>query len=507
MRWRAWGFSFREFAFYEFVGLSRLRADQAPEPRKGSDERFPRPTRRRNPGPRDRCTGPFAIDDGKRWTQTLQPHHSTVPDSAAPPSAGVVAPSFRESLRFWLKLGCISFGGPAGQIALMHEEIVARRGWIDEPRFMHGLNFCMLLPGPEAQQLATYLGWRLHGVRGGLAAGILFVLPSALLLWALSWLYAVHGRVPAVAAVLWGLKAAVVAVVLAALLRMGQKALTTPIRWGLAVMAFAALLFLRVPFPAVILTAALIGFLVDAPNSPSVESFPEPTGPTPTARRVLRTLLLGLGLWWTPTLLAGLALGWDGTLFQLGWFFSKAATITFGGAYAVLPYVGQQAVDIYGWLGPSQMVDGLGLAETTPGPLIMVLQFVGFLAGWNHPGALPPLLAATLGAALTTWATFAPCFLWIFLGAPHLERLRRLPRLNAALGAVTAAVVGVIASLAVWFAGQVILPPSGAADWPALALATAAFAALRRDFGVVPVMVGGAFLGWIWRAWMLGATG
>lgn len=409
------------------------------------------------------------------------------------------SPTFREALRFWLKLGFISFGGPTGQIAIMHTELVERKKWIDEEAFLHALNFCMLLPGPEATQLATYCGWRLHGTRGGLAAGLLFVLPSVLVLWTLSWIYVTCGNVAAVVAIFHGLKPAVTAIVAAAVIRIGQRALKGPARWALAAAAFVAIYFFRVPFPAIVVVAATIGFFFGAASVAGAHARRPATSLQETPGRAIRVLAIALVLWWTPVIVAGLCQGWDGVLAREGVFFSKSALVTFGGAYAVLPYVGQQAVENYHWLTSAQMVDGLGLAETTPGPLIMVVQFVGFLGGWNQPGTLPPLAMATLGAAMTTWTTFVPCYLWIFLGAPHLEQLRRLTRLSGALSAVTAAVVGVVLNLAVWFGRQVIFPPVGnlaQPDWFAVAVAVLAFVALQRfKVGIVAVVLASGALG------------
>jgi chromate transporter len=401
-------------------------------------------------------------------------------------------PSFAEALRFWIKLGFISFGGPAGQIAIMHAELVERRGWISEERFLRALNLCMLLPGPEAQQLAIYIGWTLHGVRGGLTAGTLFVLPAAVLLWGLSWLYVVGGSLPWMAAVLWGLKPAVIAIVAASLWRIGARALKTWRMRAVAAGAFAALAWIGLPFPAVVLGAGLLGWLWTKDEASSAMTAPEKT----EARnwpRTLRRALAGVGLWLSPTLLAGWRLGWDSAICQQGVFFSKAALVTFGGAYAVLPYVAQQAVGHYGWLETHQMIDGLGLAETTPGPLIIVLEFVGFVGAWRHPGTLEPLLAGTLGAGLTVWATFAPCFLFIFLCAPYAETLQRNRRLAGAFSTVTAAVVGVIASLAAWFTAHVWQPDGidGGTDWLSVALSAAAFCALRWGrWNVVAVIAG-----------------
>ena len=346
-------------------------------------------------------------------------------------------PSFTEAFRFWLKLGFISFGGPAGQIAIMQTELVDRKKWISQARFLHALNFCMLLPGPEATQLAIYIGWLLHKTWGGIVAGALFVIPSMFVLWALSFVYAAYGNIPWIAAIFYGLKPAVMAIVAVAVLRIGRKALKNPVMWCIAAVAFAGIFFLKISFPLIILAAALVGLLgdriwpanfvatgIDDGESILSDDEESPGHARPSWSRAVRISLVCLALWWTPIFLAGFWQGWDHTLFKEGLFFSKAAVVTFGGAYAVLPYVAQQAVEKFGWLQTGQMMDGLGLAETTPGPLIMVLQFVGFMGGWNKPGLLPPLLAGTLGGLITTWVTFVPCFLWILLGAPHIEQLR-----------------------------------------------------------------------------------
>ncbi len=417
-------------------------------------------------------------------------------------SPSAPAPTFREALRFWLKLGCISFGGPAGQIAVMHRELVERKRWIDEPRFLHALNFCMLLPGPEATQLATYCGWLLHGIRGGLAAGVLFVLPGALTLWVLSWIYVTYGAVPVVAAAFHGLKATVLAIVVAAVIRVGRKALKGPVAWLLAALAFGGLFFLRLPFPLIVFGALAVGFaggkLAPRAFGVNLKAEPVPPGPVVSTGQTLRLAAIGGALWFAPVRLASWMQGGD-LYAQLGWFFSKAAVVTFGGAYAVLPYVGQQAVEHYHWITPGQMLDGLAFAETTPGPLIMVLQFVGFLAGWRQPGALAPLGAATLGAAMTTWVTFVPTYLFILIGAPYVERVRGDVRLNAALAAVTAAVVGVILNLAVWFALHEVFPAHAAVDWFVLAVGVAALVAMERfKVGIVPVVLAGGALGLIW---------
>lgn len=425
-------------------------------------------------------------------------------------------PSFAEAFRFWLKLGFISFGGPAGQIAIMQTELVEKKRWISQPRFLHALNFCMLLPGPEAQQLAIYIGWLLHKTWGGIVAGALFVMPSMFLLWTLSFIYAAYGNVPWIAAIFYGLKPAVMAIVTVAVIRIGRKALQNPVMWGLAAAAFVGIFWYAIPFPVIVLSAAVLGFIggqlwpdtfavVGTNEGNSNDSVlgddEESPGPArPSWSRAARLTLICLTLWWAPVLLVGLWQGWDHTLFKEGLFFSKAAVVTFGGAYAVLPYVAQQAVDNFGWLQTGQMMDGLGLAETTPGPLIMVLQFVGFMGGWNKPGLLFPLLAGTLGALITTWVTFVPCFLWILLGAPHIEQLRGNRKLTATLSSVTAAIVGVILNLAVWFGLHALFPAGRTTDWFALILSTIAFIGmLKWKWNVVPVVIGSGLAGLIYQ--------
>ena len=371
---------------------------------------------------------------------------------------------FSQAARYWTKLGFTNFGGPAGQIAIMHDELVDKKRWISNERFLHALNYCMLLPGPEAQQLAIYIGWLLNGTLGGVVAGVMFVLPAFFLILGLSWTYAVHGDVSWVAAVFYGLKPAVVAIVAAAVLRVGAKALRHPVLVVLAGVAFVAIFVGRVPFPIIILGAAAVGFL-GSRLAPHIFTSSAHGGETDesligTSDRIadhkwwrsLRVLLVGLIVWWAPLLGVIATRGADDTLSKEALFFSQAAMVTFGGAYAVLSYINQAAVAQFGWLEPGQMVTGLGLAESTPGPLIMVTEFVGFLGAYRFPGGLDPVLAGVLGASVTVWATFAPCFLWIFLGAPYLERLRGNRALNGALSAVTAAVVGVILNLAVTFA-------------------------------------------------------
>ena len=425
-----------------------------------------------------------------------------------------IHPPFAKALRFWIKLGFISFGGPAGQIAIMHRELVEKNRWISDGHFLHALNFCMLLPGPEAQQLATYLGWRLHGARGGIAAGLWFVLPSVFLLFGLSWLYMAGGHLPWLAAIFYGLLAAVVAVIAEAILRIGKKALRSPALWMVAALSFVAIHFFGISFVFIILAAATAGWVGNrlyprafprAGAVPSSKLFPIaevslPAAPRATRARSLRVILVSTVLWGLPLLALGLWLGWESTPVQQGLFFTKAASVTFGGAYAVLPYVAQQAVENHQWLTHPQMMSGLALAETTPGPLIMVLQFVGFVGGWQHPGGLSPLGAATLGALITTWVTFIPCFLFVFLGAPHVERMGGHRRLSAAMTAITAAVVGVILNLGVHFARHALWPTGqeGRADWFIAGLAIFAFVALHRfKVGLIPVLGGCALAGFL----------
>ena len=370
-------------------------------------------------------------------------------------------PSFRDALRVWARIGLLSFGGPAAQIALMHREVVEERRWISDARFLHALNFCMLLPGPEAQQLATYLGWLMHGVKGGLAAGLLFIAPGVAVMMVLALIYATLGEVPIIAALFFGLKCAVLALVIQALLKVAARALQGAVPWLVAIAAFAALFAFAVPFPVVVLGAALIGYALPqafaaAGHKPAQDSAPalldavlaaDPARPARMAATAKRAGLVALVLWfWPVALLAG-----TGTFGDIAWFFSKMAVVTFGGAYAVLAYVAQEAVEGYAWLTAAEMLAGLGLAETTPGPLILVLQFVGVLAGYRDAG----FAGGIAGGLLAVFVTFAPCFAWIFLGAPYVERLHNAPRLKGALAGVTAAVVGVIANLALWFALRV----------------------------------------------------
>src|SRR4051812_25062585 len=432
-----------------------------------------------------------------------------------------------QALRVWLRIGLLSFGGPAGQIAMMHRVLVEELRWIGETRFLHALNYCMLLPGPETQQLTVYIGWLMHRTLGGLIAGILFVLPGIVSIMALSWIYAGLGNVPLVAALFFGLKAAVLAIVLQAVVRIGRKALKNGVMVGIAAAAFAAIFLFDIPFPLIVLGAGLTGFIggrsglrafqgagghASAGGKPVADAETllgegTPDHARPALAWSLKISAICLVLWFGPILMLGLSLGWGSVYPQIALFFSKMAVVTFGGAYAVLAYVAQQAVETYGWLQPGEMLDGLGMAETTPGPLIMVLQFVGFMGAFRDPGGLPPMLAGTLA----TWVTFVPCFLWIFLGAPFVEALRGNRALTSALSAITAAVVGVILNLAIWFALHTLFrevrevwiagmsidwPVPSSVDIPALVLTAAAVVAVFRfKVGVLTVIGGCAAAG------------
>lgn len=432
------------------------------------------------------------------------------------PSAPTQVP-FRDAVRFWVRLGFINFGGPTGQIAIMHDELVERRGWIDEPRFLHALNFAMLLPGPEAHQLAIYIGWLLNGAPGAVAAGLLFLLPAFGLIVGLSWIYVVHGDVSWVSGIFEGLAWGVVGIVAAALVRIGTRAITTPSMLAIALVAFSALFAFGVPFPVVVLGAGVVGLLAgerlagrrsaDGSEAPIVGR----PDVRPSWRRAVRVLAVGIAVWLGPLALIAFATGTDGVIADEAVFFSLMALVTFGGAYAVLAYVNQAAVVRFGWLTSGEMAVGLSLAETTPGPLILVVVFVGFVAAYRNPGDLGPLSAALLGSLVTAWATFVPSFLWIFLGAPSIERLRGNRRLSAALAAITAAVVGVIANLALVFAigvlfddrraerflgNDVVLPVPGSADALAIAVAVVAFVAMHRfRVNVVWVVLGSGLVG------------
>jgi chromate transporter len=433
-----------------------------------------------------------------------------------PPAIG-----YKEAFLFWLKLGFISFGGPAGQIAIMYQELVERRRWISERRFLHALNYCMLLPGPEAQQLATYLGWLMHRTTGGIVAGLLFILPSLLLLILLSWLYMRFGQLPVVSAVLYGIKPAVTAIVLFAAYRIGSRALKNVLLWTLAALAFGAIFILHAPFPLIILIAALIGalggrfapqyFTVGGGHGATAHSAgkalidddtPIPDHARFRWSRLLIISMIGLLFWGGVMAFLYAEYGWDGTLTQMGWFFTKAALLTFGGAYAVLPYVYQGAVEHYHWLNAAQMMDGLALGETTPGPLIMIVTFVGFLGGWNAMpmGVDTSLLSGVIAALVVTFFTFLPSFLFILAGAPLIESTHGNLKFTAPLSAITAAVVGVIVNLAVFFAGHILFPQglSGTFDAVAAMITVLALLALfRYKIGIITMIAACGVLGWL----------
>lgn len=424
--------------------------------------------------------------------------------------------SFREALAVWFRIGLLSFGGPAGQIALMHRIIVDEKKWLDESRFLHALNYCMLLPGPEAQQLATYIGWLMHGVRGGVVAGVLFIIPGALAIFLLSWVYVSVGDLTVTEGIFFGLKAAVLAIVVQALIRIGRRALKGRLKPALAVGGFLALFVFSVPFPIVVLTAGVVGYLVARKMGPGNTIEPQETTAAETVIRpgTRQAALVCLALWALTVSGLLVVLGHDHVFSQIAVFFSKMATVTFGGAYAVLAYVAQQGVENYQWLQPGEMLEGLGLAETTPGPLILVTQFVGFLAAYREATIESALLFASMGALLTTWVTFLPCFLWIFAGAPYVEKLRANQAISSALAAVTAVVVGVIANLAVWFAVSALfaehftlsgygvdmqLPYLASVDVPMLVLSAVAFVcAFQFKMGVIPLVGTLASLGAVW---------
>jgi chromate transporter len=439
----------------------------------------------------------------------------------------VAMPTFREAARVWWLVGLNSFGGPAGQIPLMHRMLVDERRWISERRFIHGVNYTMLLPGPEAQQLATYIGWLLHGVRGGLVAGLLFILPGFAAILALSIVYVTFGEATLVEAVFYGIKPAVMAIVATAVIRLGRRALRSGVMVAVAVAAFVAIFFLDVPFPFVVVGAGIVGYLGGRFRASAFPEVTETGGEgdenrgsalddavvtdRPRLGRSLRVLAFGLTVWFVPLIVIAVVGGGRSVWTDLGGFFSIAAVVTFGGAYAVLAFIAQQAVDVYGWLVPGEMVDGLGMAETTPGPAIQVVQFVGFLGAFRLAGGLEPLFAGVLAAVLVTWVTFVPCFLWIFLGGPYVEYLRGRERLSATLSAITAAVVGVIVNLGAWFSLHTVFGEVGqrrvgplrlhTPEWAtfdpvALALAVAAFLAIwRLRWPILRVIAGCAVAG------------
>jgi chromate transporter len=461
------------------------------------------------------------------------------PATNSRPAHGV---SLRDALRVWVRVALLSFGGPAGQIAVMHRILVEEKRWISEERFLHALNYCMLLPGPEAQQLATYVGWLMHRTLGGIMAGGLFVVAGIIAIMALSYVYAAFGQVPIVVALFFGLKAAVLAIVLEAVFRIGKRSLKNSVMIGLAAAAFIGIFFLDIPFPVIVFGAALFGFVGDWSGIRAFQNAPQhgpgggkgdkalvdsllgddaPEHTRPTLSRSLRVAAIWLALWLVPVLAILASLGAKNAFSEIAIFFSKMAMVTFGGAYAVLAYVAQEAVEHYGWLKPGEMLDGLGMAETTPGPLIMVLQFVGFMAAHRDPGALSPMMAGTLCELLATWVTFAPCFLWIFVGAPFIEVIRSNKALNGALSGITAAVVGVVLNLAVWFAIHTVFretvpvrslflsfdaPRLASVDWWALALSVAAAIAIFRfKVGMIPTLAGACAAGSV--LFLLGQVG
>ncbi|WP_220272256.1 chromate efflux transporter [Sphingorhabdus pulchriflava] len=453
---------------------------------------------------------------------------SAAPVVDMPRVASIPAPvSLGEAFWVWLRIAALSFGGPAGQIAVMHRILVDEKRWIGEHRFLHALNYCMLLPGPEAQQLATYIGWLMHKTRGGLVAGGLFVLPGAIAIMALSWIYALYGHVGIISGLFFGLKCAVLAVVLQAVIRIGSRSLKNTVMRSLAAAAFVLIFFFNVPFPLIVLAAGVIGFFGGragvaafqvggghgaasgkiVADADTLLGEVLPAHANPTIGQSLRQALVWLVLWLAPVAALFVLMGEGSVFTQIATFFSKMAVVTFGGAYAVLAYVAQQAVEHYHWLSAREMLDGLGMAETTPGPLIMVLQFVGFMGAFRNPGMLSPLLAGTLGGLLATWVTFIPCFLWIFLGAPFIERMRGNKALSGALSAITAAVVGVVLNLAIWFAIHTIfrvvqpfsagpihfdLPQLASVDLWALAISAVAIVAMFRMKVGIFTTLGGA---------------
>jgi chromate transporter len=428
----------------------------------------------------------------------------------------VAAPvvSRADALRVWARIALQSFGGPAGQIAVVHRIVVDEKRWLGEEQFVHALSYCMLLPGPEAQQLVTYVGWMLHGVRGGLVAGLLFILPGFVTILALSLLYASYHEVGLVAAIFYGVKPAVVVVVIEAILRLRKRALDGRLSTMLALGAFVAIFAFAVPFPVIILAAAIIGALAIRADTSASALAPAAVAP-PSSLAALRTAAWWLVIWLVPLALIRLTLGTDHVLAREGAFFSQTAVLTFGGAYSVLTFVAQRAVDTFHWLTPKEMLDGLGMAETTPGPLIQVVQFVGFMGAWRNAGAWSPLVAGVAGSIVTAWATFAPCFLFIFVGAPYVEYLRQNRRLSAALRGITAAVVGVVGNLALWFslhtlfgalrtvqlgAASLLVPVANSLDWRAATITlVAALAMFSWKVGMLPTLLGAAIAGVLLR--------
>jgi chromate transporter len=425
-------------------------------------------------------------------------------------------PAFGEALRFWVKLGFISFGGPAGQISIMHHELVEQKKWVSNERFLNALNYCMLLPGPEAQQLATYIGWLLHRLPGGIVAGAFFVIPSIFILFALSYTYAAFGAIPWVASVFGGLKAAIMAIVVSAVIKIGKKALKNGVMVGIAALSFVAIFFLKIPFPLIVLGAGLLGLagryalpakfdVIKGKNAGDFDGGyvqicenPEVCHINPSGRRNILLVAVFLTLWLAPIIMLYVLMT-NRVFYSEALFFTKAAFLTFGGAYAVLAYIAQAGVEQYAWLTGPQMIDGLGLAETTPGPLIMVVQFVGFMAGWNHSGGWDPVVGGMVGSLVATYFTFLPCFLFIFLGGPYIEKFRDSATLSAALSSITAAVVGVVLNLAVWFGLQVLMPADGGFNGFAAVIGLAAFISIQWfKLGMITAIAAAGVIGFIW---------
>jgi len=419
-------------------------------------------------------------------------------------------------LRFWVKLGFISFGGPAGQISIMHHELVEQKKWVSNERFLNALNYCMLLPGPEAQQLATYIGWLLHRLPGGIVAGAFFVIPSIFILFALSYTYAAFGAIPWVASVFGGLKAAIMAIVVSAVIKIGKKALKNGVMVGIAALSFVAIFFLKIPFPLIVLGAGLLGLagryalpakfdVIKGKNAGDFDGGyvqicenPEVCHINPSGRRNILLVAVFLTLWLAPIIMLYVLMT-NRVFYSEALFFTKAAFLTFGGAYAVLAYIAQAGVEQYAWLTGPQMIDGLGLAETTPGPLIMVVQFVGFMAGWNHSGGWDPVVGGMVGSLVATYFTFLPCFLFIFLGGPYIEKFRDSATLSAALSSITAAVVGVVLNLAVWFGLQVLMPADGGFNGFAAVIGLAAFISIQWfKLGMITAIAAAGVIGFIW---------
>jgi chromate transporter len=425
-------------------------------------------------------------------------------------------PSFWQATKFWIKLGFISFGGPAGQISIMHHELVEQKRWVSNERFLNALNYCMLLPGPEAQQLATYIGWLLHRVRGGIIAGAFFVIPSIFILFVLSYTYAAYGSIPWVASIFHGLKAAIMAIVVSAVIKIGKKALKNAIMVGIASASFIAIYFFKIPFPIIILGAGSLGLIGSFafPDKFHVikgkegEDFeegyvkicedPVECHIDPSAKRTFLLVVVFVLLWLAPVVILNFFVV-NRVFYTEALFFTKAAFLTFGGAYAVLAYIAQAGVEQYAWLTGPQMIDGLGLAETTPGPLIMVVQFIGFMAGWNYPGNWSPVIGGMIGSVVATYFTFLPCFLFIFLGGPYIEKFRENTKLSSALSSITAAVVGVVLNLAVWFGLQVLMPINEGLNWFAVVIGLGSFAAIQWfKLGIIPVITASGIIGLFW---------